>query len=31
MAAGVLVVQANAYDATGGLIASTRLRLAAEM
>ena len=31
MAAGVLLVQANAYNAKGGLIAATRLRLAAEM
>lgn len=31
MATGVLTVQANAYNANGGLIASTRLRLAAEM
>jgi hypothetical protein len=31
MATGVLMVQANAYDATGGIIASTGVRLAAEM
>jgi hypothetical protein len=29
LAAGVLAVQANAYDAGGGLVASTRVRLAA--
>ena len=31
MATGVLLVQANAYNAEGALIASTRVRLAAEM
>ena len=31
MAAGVLVVQANAHNAEGGLIASTRVRLEPEM
>ncbi len=31
LAAGVLLVQANAYDAAGGLVGSTRVRLAAEM
>jgi len=31
MATGVLMVQAHAYDAHGGLVASTRVRLAAAM
>jgi len=31
MAAGVLLVQAHAYNAAGGLVGSTRVRLAAEM